>query len=183
MSGQEMEKMYSDIVYRAGDEKTLLSEFLMQTDNNSLKFEVSTFQAHKLEEENVLALHYADGGAQGEPGLVAILYRTQQGVQILVENYIYGHLNLDILIQMFPMLKNFDNRHRLIPRSLSEENFELPEDWRYLYMGAMNHLFLRKELFAKAHSFIDAYLKNGGYSWRMFSAVAWLCQAKETDSD
>lgn len=173
--------MYSDIVCRAGDVKTLLSEFLGQANTGSLKFDVARFDPRMLTAENVLAVHYADGGAQGEPGLVAILYRTQQGVRILVENYIYGHLNLDALIELLPLLKNFDNRLNLIPPRSSEEGFELPEDWGYLYMGAMNHLLLRKELLSKAQEFIDAFLQNGGETWRMFSAVAWLCMAKQTN--
>lgn len=169
---------YSSIKIRTGHEESLVSEFLRMDDMRQLKLTVLKLDnPDLLEEENILAVHYADSGAQGEAGVVKILYRSRYGVQILRGNYVYGNLNLYAVIQKLPMLSCLNSYGQFDPPYPFGGRLDIPVGWGYLYMGAMNHFFARKEICDKTSSFIKTLLNQGGGSWQVFDAVAWLCGA------
>ena len=108
--------MIPSIRFRSGDEHTLAIEYVRMKQSNLLVDKTVDFpNPLLLNSENILAVHYADGGAQGEAGAVRILYYTQNEVQILYGNYIYGNLNLDAIISILPMLKSLDSRYSFNP--------------------------------------------------------------------
>ncbi|MBE6949448.1 MAG: hypothetical protein E7456_06335 [Ruminococcaceae bacterium] len=172
--------MYSNIIFRTGDEKFLVAEFLHLRENQLLKFEVASLEnPNELVADNILAVHYADGGAQGVAGAVEILYCSQQCVKVFYGNYVYDNLDLDAVIEKIPVLEYFDSRGGLIPPYLFGGEIDFPEDWGYLYMGAMNHFFVRKIILDKTETFINTLMNNGGRSWQVFDAVAWFCMAQQ----
>lgn len=171
--------MITSIPFRTGDEKALIEEFTRLDRKDLVQFEYGDLNhPDMLDEENILAVHYADGGAQGDAGAVRILYCTEQGVQALYGNYLYGDLSLDAVIRKLPMLKCLDSRFQLTPPYPFGGKLVVPDDWAYLYMGAMNHFFLKVNECQEATVFIKAFLNQGGEKWSAFDAVAWFCGAK-----
>ena len=170
------EIFYSTTV-REGETETLVSEFIQMDNQGLIKFKVVSFEnPDGLVENNILAVHYADRGAQGDAGAVEILYRSQDGIQILYGNYCYGNLNLDTVIRKLPMLKCLDSRGGLTPPYPFGGSLDIPEGWKYMYMGAMNHFFVRDTI-RDTDTFINLLLNHGGKSWQVFNAVAWFCGA------
>lgn len=167
--------MCFSIKFRSGDEKSLVTEYLLNKNERLLKSE--SLNPYMLTQENVLAVHYAERGAQGEGGAVKILYFSQGSLQILYGNYVFGDLNHDALISKLPMLKAFDSLARLKDPCSFNENIDTADNWSYMYMGALNHFLVRQKLGDEAHDFIKVLLKNGGYTWDVFDAVAWFCGA------
>lgn len=168
--------MYSDIVFRTGDEKSLLSEFSQRIP----KFKVANLDPYVLMADNVLAVHCADRGAQGDPGAIRILYRSWEGVQVLYGNYAYKYLNLGAVVQRLPMLGFLEDRRDSASSYPFGRKIYIPAGWGYVYIGAMNHFFARKAIHDKTKAFVDALLDIGGcYSSLVFDAVAWLCMAQE----
>ena len=162
----------NSITVREGDVETLVSEFIQMDNQGLINFKVEGLEnPDGLVENNILAVHYADGGAQGEAGAVAILYRSQHGIQILHGNYLYGNLNLEAVIRKLPMLK----RLVTLPYPFGD-SLDIPEGWKYMYMGAMNHFFVRDTI-KDADTFINLLLNHGGQRWQVFDAVAWFCGA------
>lgn len=162
---------------RKGNGESLANTFIDMTQNGRPKLRhTDLVYPHTLDSENILAVHYADGGAQGEAGAVRLLYRTQHGIQILYGNYVYGKLNLSAVIEKLPMLKPLDSRFsgfESLPYPFGGK-LEIPDEWRYLYMGAMNHYYVRREISEEASEFIEYFFKNGGAKWFIFEAIAWL---------
>ena len=129
-----------------------------------------------LMKENVLAVHFADAGAQGDAGAVEILYCLPDEVKILYGNYCYGTLDLDAVIRKLPMLKCLDTRYTSEYPYPFGGRIVIPDGWRYLYMGALNHLFVRQEIAEKTGEYIKTVIEKTG-SWEAFHAIAWLCGA------
>ena len=162
-----------------GDENALASEFVRKQKENLIKLNTCDLQApRELEETNILAVHYADGGAQGDAGAVEILYFSNHNVQVLYGNYCYGNLDLNEVICKLPMLKSLDSRYSFEPPYPFGGSLTIPEGWNYLYMGAMNHFFVREGIAEKASTFLKIVQKEIG-SWIVFDAIAWLCGAGE----
>jgi len=171
--------MTSSFSYRTGNNESLASEFVQLANEGSLKFEVTKLKSPIwLIPEDILAVHYADAGAQGDAGAVELLYCSPNGVQVLYGNYAYGDLDLDAVIKLLPMLRCLDTRERFEPPYPFGGSLEVPSDWGYIYMGCMNHFFARRELCDNTSGFLDYLLNNGGRSWQIFEAIAWLCGAK-----
>lgn len=161
-------------VFRWGDEETLARKYA-QSDWEPKCEKLDA--PDRLEEARIPAVHFADGGAQGDPGAVEILYRALRGVKVLYGNYAYGNLNLDAVIRKLPMLKSLDSRYSCdLPYPFGGKP-DIPEGWRYLYMGAMNHLYVRQEICDRTKVFIRILLENRGSS-RAFEAIAWFCGAE-----
>ena len=164
------------IPFRAGDEKSLAEEFIHLAENRRWRRQSAELKdPASLEEERILAVHYADLGAQGDPGAVEILLRTGEGVQILYGNYALD-LDLDAVIRKLPMLKCLDSRGSYLPPYPFGGRLEVPSGWAYQYMGAMNHLFVRREIADRSADFVRIIFQNGR-GWQMFDAIAWLCGA------
>ena len=169
-----IKEINNSFTVREGDVETLVSEFIQMDNQGLINFKVISLEnPDGLVENNILAVHYADGGAQGEAGAVAILYRSQHGIQILYGNYIYGNLNLDAVIRKLPMLKCLDSRGKRTPPYPVGGSLDIPEGWKYMYMGAMNHFFVR-DTARDTGTFINLLLNRGGQSWQVFHAVAWF---------
>ena len=52
-------------------------------------------------------------------------------------------------------------------------------DWKYLYMGAMNHFIIREDVLYRTYTFIKTLLDDGR-PWDVFDALAWFCGAQYT---
>lgn len=170
--------MYSSIAFRTGDEEALVQAFVEMFKTKRPRFQVTKLEnPQKLLSAEILAVHFADGGAQGDPGAVEILYLVDKGVQILYGNYVYDDLDLDAIIQRVPMLRRFDSRRGHSPYPFGGQ-FNNSEEWKYVYMGAMNHFLCRTEIFEKALPFLETLLANGGSRSCVFGAVAWFCGAE-----
>lgn len=174
--------MQSTIAFRSGEEKALAKEFLQLNSWQDLEFEVTNLEdamvLSGLVADNILAIHFADLGAQGDAGAVKILYHSPAGIQVMHGNYAYGHLNLDILIQKLPMLRALDNRRQASPPYPFGGRLRVPEDWEYMYIGALNHFFIRKDFYNKTRTFIEMFQNHGGQKWQIFAALAWFCGAR-----
>lgn len=152
---------YDSITVREGDVETLVAEYVQKKRQGLIELKVEDLaNPDSLMKNNILAVHFAATGAQGEGGAVRILYRSQHGTQILHGNYVYGNLNLDAVIQKLPMLNSPD----------------VPEEWEHIYMGAMNHFFVKKSI-RDIDKFIKLLKDYDAYSWRVFDDVAWFCGA------
>ena len=172
--------MYDTLTFRTGDEQALIAEFSRLAEQEQLNFDYGDLShPDMLTEKNILAVHYADGGAQGESGAVRILYCSALGVRVLYGNYVYGELDLNAVIRKLPMLKCLDSRFSLTPPYPFGGKLVVPDGWAYLYMGAMNHFFLKVNDCKEATAFVRAYLSGGGDEWSAFDAVAWFCGAKQ----
>lgn len=169
--------MYTSISFRPGSEEALALEYIRKI--NNLRPETEPLEHPEyLEEANILALHYADSGAQGDPGAVEILYRTPRGVKVLYGNYAYGNLNLDAVIRKLPMLKSLDSRRAMTPPYPFGGNLHVPEGWGYLYLGALNHFYARDEVCSHTETFLKTFLSNSDRRWQVFEAIAWYCGAE-----
>ncbi len=165
------------VSFRSGDEHTLALEYVQMNKANLLTFKCADLSnPGMLHADNILAVHYADGGAQGDAGAVEILYYTQKDVQILYGNYAYGNLNLDAVIILLPMLKSLDSRYCFEPPYPFGGKLDIPVGWKYLYMGAMNHFFVRQEIAERTGEFIKTVIDETG-GWEAFNAIAWFCGA------
>lgn len=163
-------------VMRSGNGSALADRFIKMSEKGRPKLKHDDLYPSFLHPENIIAVHYADGGAQGEAGAVRLLYRTPHDIQILYGNYVYGNLNLSAVIEKLPMLQPLDSRFASfgnLPYPFGGQ-LEIPDEWRYLYMGAMNHFYVRREISEEASEFINHYLKNDGEKWLIFEAIAWL---------
>ena len=173
--------MDSWIPFRSGNEEFLAAEYIELSDRRQLEFDVAALDhPQRLAEEDILAVHDSDSGAQGDAGAVEILYRSSSGVQIMYGNYAYGDLNLNDVIQKLPFLRCLDSRGSLTPPYPFGGKLEVPTGWGYVYMGAMNHLFIRKEICDRAGTFMKNVFDDCG-GWQLFRAVAWFCGAKERE--
>ncbi len=168
--------MDMSVPFRAGNEEDLAEEFIKTAEEDLLRLEASDLtDPAALAEENVLAVHFADPGAQGDPGAVEILYLSQKGVRILYGNYAFGKLDLDAVLQKLPMLKSLDGRGGKRPYPMGGK-LEIPEGWGYVYMGAFHHLFVRDAVCDRTSTFLRLLLHDHR-SWQLFDAVAWACGA------
>lgn len=163
--------MYSTLPLRTGTPSQFAAEYLGKAGNGliGLKNE-KLINTDGLSAKNVLAVHFAGTGAQGEAGAVEILYHSPEGVRVLHGNYVYGELDCDALMHMLPVLKIFDCKRMLA----SPADTKLPEGWGYMYMGAMNHFVVRQQVCDETEAFIEYLMNNDGQSWQIFDAVAWF---------
>ena len=170
---------YSGISLHSDDAEKLASQFLIFTKNAKLSTKTDKLESAEVPlERSILAIHYADAGAQGYPGDVRILCDAGWNVRILSGNYAYGSLNLDDLTRRLPILSCFTGtgyQHGK-PYSLFPQ---VPCGWKYLYMGALNHLIVRDEIWKLAKEFIDSVLRTDGHTYQLFDAVYWFCNANE----
>lgn len=166
------------IPFRTGSEEALAAEFIHVAAQQKPIIE-KLENPFLLINDNILAVHYADAGAQGDAGAVEILYfSSQTDVKILYGNYAKADLDLDAVIRKLPMLKCLDSRGGLtdnLPYPFGAKLI-LPSDWGYFYMGALNHFFARNFICDRTGTFIRI-LANNRRSSRIFDAVAWICGA------
>ena len=160
---------------RSGDDERALADDYVRSRKEKLNI-CDLQNPDDLIEENVLAVHFADGGAQGDAGAVEILYSLPDEVKILYGNYCYGNLNLDAVIRKLPLLKSLDSRYASEFPYPFGGRIVIPEGWRYLYMGALNHLFVRQEIAEKTSVYLKTVIEKTG-SWEAFRAIAWFCGA------
>lgn len=171
--------MSCSVKFRKGDKESLTKEFLDKT-----KFGGDIFTVEKLKEpqllreENILAVHFANAGAQGDAGAVEILYNYCNKIKVIYGNYAYEELDLDALCEKVPALDRLLRGDYIIPYPYAGE-LNIPDDWGYMYMGCMNHFLGRKEIMLQSAEFIKYMLKNGGYTFQVFDAVAWFFFAEE----
>jgi len=72
---------------------------------------------------------YAEGGAMGEPGRV--LFVTEDH-SVYHSNFCFGELTWETVERAFPVLHEYDSHSR---------------DWKHVYLGFGNHLFVRQDHF------------------------------------
>jgi len=169
--------MYYAIPFRSGTFDSIVAEFFEADNLWFPKYDTTSLEMpDNLIEENILAVHFADRGAQGEAGAVNILYYSPKEVKIFYGNYVWGKLDLDAVIRKLPMLKYLDSRHGAVYPFGG--GLHVPEEWGYMYMGAMNHFFVRNDICDNLDSFISYFLENGGQKGQIFDVVAWFFGVK-----
>ncbi len=88
--------MDSSVVYRIGTNEELASEFLQMDKNGTPKFGVTKIEKPiRLISEDILAVHYADVGAQGDKGAVELLYSYKKAFEFYT-----GTISLAVWIWM-----------------------------------------------------------------------------------
>ncbi len=163
------------VPFRSGSEESLAEEFIQTANEDLLKLEASDLtDPAALAEEDILAVHFADAGAQGDAGAVELLYRTEEGVRILYGNHAFGNLDLDALLQKLPMLRCLDGRGKAVYPFPFGGKIEIPSGWAYVYMGALNHLFVRDPICDRTETFLQI-LFHSRRRWQLFDAIAWFC--------
>lgn len=167
--------MLSSLNFREGAPKELALEFIELNNAWPMWYSPEKLIPEKLKEDRVLAIHYANAGAQGEPGLVEILYLSPSGIKILSGNYAYGDLDHDALVLRLSVLKTFLGDDKgIVPFPFGGTLCD-SEKWGYMYMGALNHFIIRRDVGEKTREFVKALSENGGSRWQIFDAVAWFC--------
>lgn len=86
---------------------------------------------------NAQFIFFAESGAMGEPGKVLIV---TSGGSIFHGNYCMSDIKLNSLHRSIPVLKacNFGT---------FGEGAKIPDDWQYEYLGAGNHLIIKKDVY------------------------------------
>ena len=169
--------MFSLVKYRMEDVFDLTNEYTEFLDKK-MRLTLSNFDIHLLDESNVLAVHFASAGAQGDEGGVEILYYENNKIKTFYGNFCYDDLNTDVLYSKLPMLRSLDGRRSLtIPYPFGGE-LEVPNGWLHAYMGYMNHFFIRKEVNDKAEDFLCAVINKTHTRFLLFNSLAWFCQAE-----
>ncbi len=169
--------MSTPIPFRPGEQEALAEAFIRQRLQLAYR---PLDHPERLDPEDILAVHYADAGAQGDPGAVWILVRTPEGVGILGGNYAYDDLDLDAVIEKLPMLRCLDTRNAFTPPFPFGGRLDLPPGWGYLYMGAMNHFFARDEVCQRTGKLVGIIHRYSPLD--IFFAVAWACGAETEDA-
>lgn len=164
--------MYSNILLRNGDEEILAKEFLIK--NKVIKIEEIT-DLERLDINEIIAVHFAEAGAQGDPGCVEIIYYPYSGPQLLYGNYVNGNLRMEEAVKKLPVLRSLDIiRECLYPFQIKEP---IPKGWKYMYMGALNHIFARDFLAERIQIFAPTIARKE--SWNLFNGIAWFCGCQE----
>lgn len=169
--------MLTDISFRTNDSDSLASEFLQLAEDRNHSIKVEPFvRADYYMVDTALAILYAEVGAQGDPGTIKILYpsRHRQGVVIQRGDYTDRNFDTGRLFRMLPMLDQL--KYGGLNQYAADGAHHL--DWQYQYVGACNHLFVRKELVTQASSFLQSLYMHGCPSWALFEAIAWYCGAQ-----
>lgn len=169
--------MYSAIPFRTGDEDSLAAEFIQTYKTKTLHRDLIELKSPiGVTEDTILAVHFADAGAHGDPGAVEFLCLSQNGIQRMYGNYAHGDPDLSDVIRVLPMLACVDSRDRAKPPFPLGGTLIVPEGWDYWYMGAMNHLYLRHIIGERSERFLKVV--SSTISPRTaFDATAWLCGA------
>lgn len=172
--------MQLNITFRSGEERILASSFLVKYNigDGEILERAKINDISELDEENIVAVHFADTGAQGDPGAVELLYNSVEGIQILYGNYAYGNLNIDMVFDKLPFLCCLDSRGTNDAPYPLGGKLVIPIGWNYIYMGAMNHFFCRDIVADKTRIFAGVIAKNKRSS--LFDAIAWFCGADLT---
>lgn len=168
--------MYSDLPHRTGDVSALADEFLKLTEFDLLRFNRDELDPHKLVADDILAVHMATAGAQGEPGAINILYRSPQGLRILHGNFFYGNLDFDAVTELLPMLKNLDGDS--FPPFPFGGKLENAAGWKYMYLGSLNHFFGREMICKNCTPFMKKLMASHE-SFHVLYAVAWYYLADQ----
>ena len=167
--------MYSLDLFRSGDGRTLADIFISEYSNGLPQLYRERLEDPKLlAEDDIMAVHFAAPGAQGEGGAVEILYSSQDSIRMFYGNYVYKGLDLDAVIQKLPILKQLDTRGSTALPYPFGGSLDVPENWTYLYMGAMNHFFVRKDIYDRAEDFLNIVEQEIGGA-EIFTAAAWFC--------
>lgn len=95
-------------------------------------------QIKQMDSEKVVAIMFADSGAQGEGGRLDIYYENENELSVFYGNYVYGKLNLALVLSHLRMLT------LLSP----EPETDVLNRCKRIYLGCGNHLVGRKDLIA-----------------------------------
>lgn len=82
--------------------------------------------------KNAQFVFFAEAGAMGEPGRVLVV---TAGGSIFHGNYCMGNIDVNKLFRSLPVLKYFG------------DTGGVPDDWKYEYLGAGNHLLIRSDVY------------------------------------
>jgi len=95
----------------------------------------------RIEPENVVFMSIAESGAMGSPGGVIFAVYAENQVKWFDFNYLYGD-NIEEIWSLMPALSNM----KVVGIGKVEG---LDESWKYVDLGAGNHLFVRGDVYQK----------------------------------
>lgn len=88
--------------------------------------------------DNALFVHISSGGAMGCPGQVVAITRSCARYSF---SYIVGEITYDDFAEVFPALTQFS--------ALFDDAINLPQGWKYVYLGFGNFLLVADEVYGK----------------------------------
>ena len=101
-----------------------------------MKPEIDTIQP-----DDILFFLYAEGGAMGSPGSIEFVTKNDSGTKRYISYYLPflpSHIYEADIVRLFPPMAT-------IQLEMFGGCSGLPDNWRYVNLGAGNHLFLRTE--------------------------------------
>lgn len=93
--------------------------------------------------DDILFFLFAEGGAMGSPGSIEFLVNADTGIIRNISYYLPflpNHITNDDIVRLFPPMEN-------IRLEMFGGCTGLTETWRYVSLGAGNHLFVRTEYY------------------------------------
>lgn len=93
--------------------------------------------------DDILLFQFAEGGAMGSPGSIQFVIKDDAGLKHYISyyaSYLPYHIDDADIVRLFPPMEN-------IRLEMFGGCTGLPETWRYISLGAGNHLFVRTEYY------------------------------------
>jgi hypothetical protein len=118
--------------------------------------------------ENVKYFMITEGGAMGTPGEITVLTAENKYYRM---NYLYGDIDLNKLGAVFPVFKQCDF-------GMFGATSGVPDDWKYVYLGAGHHLLVEKSIFNDFAAIVGDVDNSGGYDW-FHAAVETLVKRRQ----
>lgn len=116
--------------------ENLIQNGMIGTRRHAMKRIVTELKNQDLKKKaftNTQFIFIAESGAMGEPGKILII---TSGGSIFHGNYYMGDIDFDRLYRSVPVIKAWN-----------DDNI-LPDNWAHQYLGAGNHLLIRKDAYA-----------------------------------
>lgn len=88
---------------------------------------------------DVVFFSIAESGAMGDPGSVLFFDKTGQPYHF---NYVFGDVDINKVEKMFPVLAECEF-------GTFGQDYKVPEDWNYIYLGMGNHLIIHCSVYKK----------------------------------
>ena len=115
-----------------------------------------------IRKSDVCAFTYAENGAMGSPGLLLAVAKENGQIVIYEGCTIFDNPPLEKLKEYLPALKDYIEKDKL------------DKEWRYQYLGAGNHLFVRQEIHKKLESKYSKMLESDIYECCM-GDILYIC--------
>ncbi|MBR5595873.1 MAG: hypothetical protein IKW30_00505 [Lachnospiraceae bacterium] len=118
--------------------------------------------------KNVMFFSLAETGAMGDPGSIVFYVKTGESYYL---NYMYGDIDMQKVLNLFPVLAN-------CKFGILGLESTVPKGWKYLYLGAGNHLIINEEVWRVFKKQIDVSTEPSEIYCRWMEVANYLLQEK-----